>query len=106
MSNPTPTPRAPMSDPARAIELATRVDELLADARSLPDAERQALGGVNWADLRCVEIEEVRHLLHPDERPYWRVIVEEATPGSELATWLTKRLHAEGWADIEVVTEW
>lgn len=61
-------------------------------------------GGVNWADLRCVSVEWVM-----DNHGDWRYVVnvEEAAPDEyELQNEVAQRLARNGYADVDVVTEW
>lgn len=61
-------------------------------------------GGVNWADLRCVDAEycESVHGGH-----IYRVTIEEAAPDeSELQDAVYKRLIEAGFDGVEVATEW
>ena len=81
-----------------AIGIKGKVTDLIAKAKTL---EASAFGSVNWAHLNVVDIVEERSLLSPAKEIY--VLVEEASPNSELAAWLTENLDVSG---VTVRTEW
>jgi hypothetical protein len=62
-------------------------------------------GAINWADLRCVDVEYVQPL---DGRPFYRAIVEEASPSaSALQDALQDQLLRNGLlAEAEVCLQW
>jgi hypothetical protein len=82
----------------QAIALQSVVDEILAQAVE-KDA---AIGGpVNWADLRCVDVEV--SLLDD----VVTVTIGEAAPGaSALCRFVAEELERRGYAGIAVRTEW
>lgn len=58
---------------------------------------------VNWADLNVVEVAWVQ----TEDRSYLQVTVDEVSPdAAEFQESLIQRLAAQGWPDVEVVTEW
>ncbi len=61
-------------------------------------------GGVNWADLKCSDVEYVQSV-HGEQ--YYRVTVDEVSPDEdELRTYVADYLKEKGFENVEVVTEW
>jgi hypothetical protein len=81
-----------------ALDLQATVDGILAQARG----ERSSIGGaVNWADLRCVDVE--MSLLDG----HVTVTIEEASPDAlELCRFVAKELARRGYDEVAVRTEW
>jgi hypothetical protein len=81
-----------------ALDLQATVNGILAQAAG----ERSRIGGaVNWADLRCVDVE----MSLIDGRV--TVTIEEASPGAlELCRFVAKELARRGHDEIAVRTEW
>jgi hypothetical protein len=82
----------------KAVALQATVDEILV----LAVEKRSEIGGaVNWADLRCVDVE----MSLIDGRV--TVTIEEADPGAlELCRFVAKELARRGNDEIAVRTEW
>lgn len=84
--------------------LAACVAGLLERAAAHP--RRHTFGGVNWADLRCVEVSAHRALWpHPNDET-WVVYIGEAMPGATLGMWVAGELALAGWDNVEVECEW
>ena len=80
-----------------ALNLQSMVDEFLEDAK----ATKEIGGAINWADLRCVEVQE--SLLDDTVT----ITIEEADPTAEkLCRYVAERLCAAGYPGIIVRTEW
>jgi hypothetical protein len=81
-----------------ALKLQSVTDEILAQAVE----KRTEFGGaVNWADLRCVDVEV--SLLDD----VVTVTIAEATPGTvELCRFVSEELARRGYGAIAVRTEW
>lgn len=59
---------------------------------------------INWADLRCVDVERVTSL---NGSEFWRVVIEECSPtSSQLREHVQEYLRVRGFTNLEVVTEW
>ena len=59
---------------------------------------------VNWADLKCVDVEYVSSLY---SHKFIRVIIEEAAPeNGKFTEYIHEMLISKGYKHIEVVTEW
>lgn len=83
------------------------VEEALKEAQALPDGERFLMGAINWADLKCTDIEERRSLIYPEREPLIAVLIEEVSPdATNLHKFIGERLDAAGWTNIYVTTEW
>lgn len=66
-------------------------------------------GAINWGDLGCACVERVEYYHGPggEIEKAWRVVVEEAAPGSyELTGAVHKALNERGFTDIEVQCDW
>lgn len=89
----------------RMVELQNVTNEILIDIRNDRLAEVPFhRGGVNWSDLRCVDVEFFTNL--GGESGY-RVRVEEVAPDEyELQSAIHDRLNKRGFAHVEVITEW
>ena len=81
-----------------ALNLQALVDGILAQARG----ERSRISGlVNWADLRCVDVEI--SLLDG----HVTVTIEEASPEAiDLCRCVAKELARRGYEEVAVKTEW
>lgn len=84
--------------------LAARVDALLKRAADHP--RRHTFGGVNWGDLRCVEVAAHRPLWPAADIETWVVVIEEAMPNATLGMWVAGELLMEGWENVEVQCDW
>lgn len=61
-------------------------------------------GPVNWGDLRCVE---VSYVVRDEGRPYFNVLIEEASPdASELQQFVLDAIARRGYMNVEVETAW
>lgn len=79
-------------------------DDCDAVLKSAFQAREQIGGAVNWASLRCWQVEEWRD---QDGAHGFRVWVEEASPhADELQSYVRTSLRERGWKNCEVVTEW
>lgn len=60
---------------------------------------------VNWADFGCVEAERVTNDIGAT---YYRVLIEEAGPGTcpELVGFIRDWLEEQGFGQVQVETEW
>jgi hypothetical protein len=86
-----------------ALTLQAAIDTILAAAAHEPGHVRSAMGAINWGDLRCVDLEERRSLLHPGE-PQIVAIIEEASPDAiGLHAYIHARLCRD---DVTIETEW
>jgi hypothetical protein len=89
---------------ARAQELRALVDEALAEARKRSGEERDRMGAVNWADLRCVDVEQRTSLIK--DSTTIAVTIEEAAPDAiGLQTFVGEYLERKGWPHVRVATE-
>lgn len=77
------------------------VDEIL---KAATDADKLNMRGVNWGDLRCVDVEERRSLLR-DEEPVVYVLIEEAD-SRELELFVGASLEQRGYGGLIIETEW
>jgi hypothetical protein len=78
-----------------ALNLQSMVNGFLEDAKATID------GAINWADLRCVDVQE--SLLDDTVT----ITIEEAAPeASELCQYVAERLRDNGYPGIVVRTEW
>lgn len=68
----------------------------------------QIKGAINWGDLGCSLVERVESYGgSPATELAWRVVIEEAAPGSyELTSAVHNELSAQGFKNIEVQAEW
>lgn len=58
---------------------------------------------INWADLRCVDVEYVTGIYNS----LFRAIIEEADPNCpSLHVFISEHIKKLGYEDIEIVTEW
>jgi len=80
-------------------EIQTTTDLILASARAEKDIK-----GVNWGDLRCVDVMECRSVYGDTSI---MVSIEECSPDSNLRNFVYNKLH-EIYPDIcfDVRTEW
>jgi hypothetical protein len=80
-----------------ALNLQSMVDGFLEDAKAAKEID----GAINWADLRCVDVQE--SLLDDTVT----ITIEEADPSAEkLCRYVAERLRDNGYPDIIVRTEW
>jgi hypothetical protein len=80
-----------------ALNLQSMVDGFLADA----EATKEIAGAINWADLRCVDVQE--SLLDDTVT----VTIEEADPSAgKLCRYVAERLRDNAYPGIIVRTEW
>jgi hypothetical protein len=97
--------KAKVKAQARAQELRALVDEALSEARASGDDERGRMGTVNWADLRCVDVEQRTSLIN--DNTTIAVTIKEAAPDAiGLHTFVSGYLERKGWPHVFVVTEW
>lgn len=81
------------------------VDEALAEAEKLPPDKRYHLGAVNWADLKCSDVERRSSLINGSTMV--AVVIEEAAPDAVgLQQFVGDWLENHRWPNIYVVTEW
>ena len=60
---------------------------------------------INWGDLKCKDVESV-HSLHNLEIEY-RVYIEEVDPGADaFSDYVSNKLYADGFGDVEVHLSW
>lgn len=83
-------------------DLVAEVQRLLAEA----DAANVDLGAVNWADLGVRDVEYRLSMLAADAEPMCVVLVEEASPDSELGPWLNARLDKARFPRVFIECEW
>jgi hypothetical protein len=81
-----------------ALDLQTTVNGILAQAMG---ERSQIAGAVNWADLRCVDVEMSLIDGHVT------VTIEEASPEAvDLCRYVAKELARRGYEEVAVKTEW
>jgi hypothetical protein len=86
-----------------ADDLVAEVERLIAQAIE----ERPNVGGVNWANLRVVDVEYRISMLDPSAGPSCVVMVEEASPDCRLGAWVGERLDRKRFPGLVVVEcEW
>jgi hypothetical protein len=96
--------KAKVKAQARARELRALVDEALAEARASDDDERRRMGAVNWADLRCVDVEQRTSLIN--DSTTIAVTIKEAAPDAiELQRFVGEYLERKGCPHVYVVTQ-
>lgn len=79
-------------------------DAACAGAQKLPAPEQRKLGAVNWGDLG---VTEVLYCEDEDGASMWVVLIEEASPGSRLSSYVSDFIRAEmPDLPLEVRTEW
>ena len=83
-------------------EVIAEVNRLL----SLAAESKGEMGAVNWGDLGVADVEYRLSMLHHENGPRCVVIVEEASPGCALATWLNERIDQGKFPHVWVVCEW
>ncbi len=90
-------------------KLGINTQELLDQCRNLIDRakteEDVTNWGVNWADIGVASIEYRKEMLNADSQPYCAVILEEASPSSELAQYVYNGLK-ERFPSVSVECEW
>jgi hypothetical protein len=93
-----------MQIPGKDAYEAIRVEADKAIAEAEADTS-QKFGAVNWGDIG---VTEVLYCLDEDGRAIWRVVIEEASPGCGLASYVYQRLVAAipGTTQFDVSTEW
>jgi hypothetical protein len=87
-------------------ELRSAVQALIAQAFEMRGDKSQNFGAVNWGDIGVVDIEYRLSMLSPGDGPHCIVLVEEASPDSGLAGWLTERIDREKFPRTYVECEW
>jgi hypothetical protein len=87
-----------------AFALRDAVNEALELASKQKD--RRKFGNVNWADLKCRDIESRHSFLSGDERETICVLIEEAAQAPLLEDFVNKRLEERGYHDIVAVADW
>ena len=86
-----------------AVRLQDMVNSVLAEAY---EARDQINGPVNWADLKCVDIESRVSLLSDAPAAIF-AMVEEASPSAdEFCQWVASRLQERGYPDVSVESDW
>lgn len=85
-------------------DLVAAVEQAIAAAFAL--SREEDFGAVNWGDLGVVDVEYRMSMLRPNEGPTAVVMVEEASPDSKLAPWLTRRAVERFGAQVRVECEW
>jgi len=93
------------------LDLQREVDRLLAIAQVENDAalmrgDRSPFGAVNWADLRCIDIEYRVNALDDDPITYCVAIVQEASPDCTLPAWLNTALDRKRFPSVYVECSW
>ena len=83
-------------------ELATEVECLLEAARE----SKTMMGPVNWGDLGIADIEYRLSMLDANATPRCVVLIEEASPISELASWLNAHLDGTRFPNVWIECEW
>lgn len=84
------------------------VQTLVADVEQLlqkAEENKAKLGAVNWGDLHVVDVEQRQSLLYPNDKPTIYVMIEEASPASNLAWWLHAQLCVR-WPNVFVECDW
>jgi hypothetical protein len=87
-------------------DLIAEVERLLEEAKAESMTGSSAFGAVNWADLGISDIEYRLSVTDAKATPYCVVTVEEASPTSHLAGWLTSRLDPDRFPGVYVECEW
>ena len=89
-----------------AIEALRRtVEEAISAAEKDGCAAHEA---INWSDLHCTEVRNVRVLYPPDQQyEYIEILIEEASPFcADFKTFLYEELRKKGFTGVQIVTEW
>ncbi len=86
-------------------EIAGAVNKIIEE---IPKSDRIFLGAINWGDLGCSQIREIREVWpYGDTDVSYEVTVEEADPSSyQLAAWIEFKMSEEHGISISVRLEW
>jgi hypothetical protein len=84
------------------------MDEVDIILDEVPSDDRGDMGAVNWADLRCVDVELRQSLVYGDDATMRIVImIEEASPNAQkLCDYVAMHLHPKWGPAVSIETEW